>query len=92
MGFAFVNQSLLCPVGPFHDLDTTGASFQILNRLVHFTLGSLQMEKSSNMRFEMIDKRIEQSERSISARFEDLEKNITARFEDLKQEVRAQRK
>ncbi|MEK6286972.1 MAG: hypothetical protein AABO57_14630 [Acidobacteriota bacterium] len=54
-------------------------------------------------RFEQIEKRIEQSDKNMTARFEDLgknvtarieqsEKNITARFEDLKQEVRAQRK
>ncbi len=43
-------------------------------------------------RFEQFEKRIEQSEKNMTARFEDLEKNITARFEDLKQEVRAQRK
>ena len=51
-----------------------------------------QMEKSSNTRFEMIQQRIDQSERNMTARFEDFEKNMTARFEDLKQEVRAQRK
>ena len=54
-------------------------------------------------RFEQIEKRVEQSERNMTARFEDfeksmttrfegLEKNMTSRFEDFKQEVRAQRK
>jgi hypothetical protein len=43
-------------------------------------------------RFEQIEKRVEQSERNMTARFGDLEKNMTSRFEDLKEEVRAQRK
>jgi hypothetical protein len=51
-----------------------------------------QLEKTSNTRFELIEKRIDQSEQNITSRFEDLERNMAARFEDLKQEVRAQRK
>jgi predicted PurR-regulated permease PerM len=47
-----------------------------------------QMEKSSNMRFEMIEKQFEQVEKRV----DQSEKNIIARFEDLKQEVRTQRK
>jgi F0F1-type ATP synthase membrane subunit b/b' len=50
-------------------------------------------------RYEQIEKRFEQSDKTFGNRFDQLEKrieqsekNITARFEDLKQEVRAQRK
>jgi F0F1-type ATP synthase membrane subunit b/b' len=51
-----------------------------------------QIEKRIEQSEKNISARFEQSEKNISARFEDFEKNITARFEDLKQEVRAQRK
>lgn len=43
-------------------------------------------------RIELLEKRIDQSEKNMTTRFEDSEKNITGRFEELKQEVRAQRK
>jgi F0F1-type ATP synthase membrane subunit b/b' len=51
-----------------------------------------QIEKRIEQSEKNISARFEQSEKNISARFEDLERNITSRFEDLKQEVRAQRK
>ena len=47
-----------------------------------------QLERSSNTRFEMIEKQFERVEKRI----DQSEKNIVARFEDLKQEVRSQRK
>jgi hypothetical protein len=54
-------------------------------------------------RLEQLEKRIDLSEKNMTARFEEFkqeverridqsEKNMTARFEDLKHEVRAQRK
>jgi hypothetical protein len=51
-----------------------------------------QFDKNSGDRFEMLEQRIEQSEKNMTRRFEDLEKNMSARFEDLKQEVRARKK
>ncbi|MFY9609209.1 MAG: hypothetical protein WAU45_11430 [Blastocatellia bacterium] len=72
------------------------STWQLIALIVSLCLaiaGGLAYQTSMiDKRFEQIEKRIEQSEKNMSARFEDLEKNLTARFEDLKQEVRAQRK
>ena len=99
--------------GTVHQLDKIiGATvrqsiWQLIALIVSLCLaiaGGLAYQTSLiDKRFEQIEKRIEQSEKNMSARFEqsekninarfeDFEKNITARFEDLKQEVRARRK
>lgn len=45
-----------------------------------------------NARFEAVEKRIEQSEKSVNLRLEQSERNLNARFEDLRQTVLSQRK
>jgi chaperonin cofactor prefoldin len=50
------------------------------------------LRKEMDIRFEAMERRIEQSEKSITARFEDLKKDLTSRFDDLRQEVRDSRK
>jgi hypothetical protein len=45
-----------------------------------------------DIRFDAMGKRIEQSEKTVTARFEDLKKDLTSRFDDLRQEVRDSRK
>jgi phage shock protein A len=50
------------------------------------------LRNEMNIRFEAMERRIDQMEKNNNARSEQTEKNIIARFEDLKQEVRASRK
>jgi hypothetical protein len=75
----------------------------IVTLLFAISGGLAYQTRMIDKRIEQLDRRIEQSEKNMTARFEDLEKNITARFEDfgekmtarfedLKQEVRAQSK
>ena len=95
--------------GSVHQLDKIiGATvrqsiWQLIALIVSLCLaiaGGLAYQTSViDKRFEQIEKRLEQSEKNITARFEQMEKrieqsekNISARFEDLKQEVRAQHK
>ena len=64
----------------------------IVTLLVAIGGGLAYQTSMIDKRIEQMEKRIEQSDKNMTARFEDIEKNLTARFEDLKQEVRAQRK
>jgi chaperonin cofactor prefoldin len=49
------------------------------------------LRRESNVRFEALQSRIEQSEKALTQRIEQSERSLNARFEDLKQEVRASR-
>ena len=64
----------------------------IVTLLVAIGGGLAYQTSMIDKRIQLLEKRIDQSEKNMTTRFEDSEKNITARFEDLKQEVRAQRK
>jgi hypothetical protein len=50
------------------------------------------LRSEMNIRFEALEKQLEQSEKNAQAHLDQVEKRLLARFEDLKQEVRASRK
>ncbi len=57
---------------------------------IKYQTDSLRTEM--NLRFEGMEKRIDQSEKNYNARLDEVQKNIITRFDDLKQEVHASRK
>ena len=57
---------------------------------IRYQTDSLRVEM--NIRFDAMEKRIDQSEKNYNSRLDETRKDILARFEDLKQEMRASRK